>query len=116
MSDGKPEQQFQPTVIKQKICSDKTLHALQELLEAVVDSGTARALKNSNYSIAGKTGTAQIADDTRKYADKVYQSSFVGYFPADKPTLLMHRRSECSIERNLLRGSSRRSCIQRTRR
>ncbi|HYV92251.1 MAG TPA: penicillin-binding protein [Chitinophagales bacterium] len=82
---GKPEQQFQPAILKQKICSDKTLQALQELLEAVVDSGTARALKNPNYSIAGKTGTAQIADDKHHYADKVYQSSFVGYFPADKP-------------------------------
>ena len=39
---------------------DCTYHgALNELLEAVIDSGTARALKNPNYSIAGKTGTTQ---------------------------------------------------------
>jgi cell division protein FtsI (penicillin-binding protein 3) len=82
---GKPEQLFSPVVMKQQICSSQTLSALHRLLEAVVDSGTARALKNDNYSIAGKTGTAQIADDKRGYQVKVYQSSFVGYFPADKP-------------------------------
>jgi cell division protein FtsI (penicillin-binding protein 3) len=82
---GKPEQAFQPVVLKQKICSEKTLQSLQVLLEAVVDSGTGRSLKTPNYSIAGKTGTAQIADDKHGYAKKIYQSSFVGYFPADKP-------------------------------
>ncbi len=82
---GKPERQFQPTVLEQKICSEKTLEALRTILLAVVDSGTGRTLRDPNYSIAGKTGTAQIADDTRKYADKIYQSSFVGYFPADHP-------------------------------
>lgn len=82
---GKPIQQFAPTVINKKICSDKTLQSLRILLQDVVDSGTARNLKNPNYSIAGKTGTAQIADDKHGYATKVYQSSFVGYFPSDKP-------------------------------
>jgi cell division protein FtsI (penicillin-binding protein 3) len=82
---GKPEQVFQPVVLKQKICTDKTLQSLQELLEAVVDSGTARNLRNADYAIAGKTGTALIADEKHGYKKKVYQSSFVGYFPADKP-------------------------------
>lgn len=82
---GKPEQVFQPVVLKEKICTDKTLQSLQKLLEAVVDSGTARNLRNPNYAVAGKTGTALIADQKHGYRKKVYQSSFVGYFPADKP-------------------------------
>ena len=82
---GKPEQVFQPVVLKEKICTDKTLQSLQKLLEAVIDSGTARNLRNPDYAIAGKTGTALIADEKHGYRNKVYQSSFVGYFPADKP-------------------------------
>jgi cell division protein FtsI (penicillin-binding protein 3) len=41
---------------------------------------------NPLYKIAGKTGTAQVADGNLGYkAKKQYQASFVGYFPADKP-------------------------------
>ena len=57
------------------------------MLEAVVDSGTAKNLRNANYRIAGKTGTARIAKEG-SYGNKYeyqYQASFVGYFPADKP-------------------------------
>jgi cell division protein FtsI (penicillin-binding protein 3) len=50
-----------------------------------VQHGTATKLKNDLYTIAGKTGTAQIADEKRGYARKTYLSSFVGFFPADKP-------------------------------
>jgi cell division protein FtsI (penicillin-binding protein 3) len=82
---GQPLKVFNPVVLNEKICSQKTLHELQILLNAVVDSGTARGLKSKNYSFAGKTGTAQIADEKHGYANKIYQSSFVGYFPADNP-------------------------------
>ena len=49
--------------------------------------GTAHQLKNNIYSFAGKTGTAVTAMDNRGYnkANKIYQSSFIGYFPEDKP-------------------------------
>ncbi|MCJ7820621.1 MAG: PASTA domain-containing protein, partial [Bacteroidales bacterium] len=54
----------------------------------VVERGTAMNLKNSNYRIAGKTGTAQIANAKYGYrtGSKIsYLASFVGYFPADDP-------------------------------
>jgi cell division protein FtsI (penicillin-binding protein 3) len=35
--------------------------------------------------VAGKTGTAHVSDGKIKYDHGVYQASFVGYFPADKP-------------------------------
>ena len=57
-------------------------------MEGVVEHGTATNLKNANYKIAGKTGTAQIARDKYGYRQDVkisYQASFVGYFPADDP-------------------------------
>jgi cell division protein FtsI (penicillin-binding protein 3) len=55
-------------------------------MEAVITEGTGRvAFKNMPFAIAGKTGTAHVADGKIKYDDMVYQASFVGYFPADKP-------------------------------
>ena len=76
----------QPTPVIDKICSDETLAELKECLEGVCQEGTAASLfKNSFYKVAGKTGTALVANGKRGYADHIYQSSFAGYFPADKP-------------------------------
>lgn len=84
---GGIEKQNQPVVLIDKICSDKTLAQLRTCLEGVCMEGTAKALfKNSFYSVAGKTGTALVANRNRGYADHIYQSSFVGYFPANRPT------------------------------
>lgn len=82
---GLPVQHFDPVVLNKKICSDETLQAMRIILKEVVDSGTAKNLRNPNYSVAGKTGTAQIADKKHGYATRIYQSSFVGYFPAENP-------------------------------
>jgi len=76
---------FDNEVLKSKICSEETLDRVKNMLEGVVLRGTSRNLRNSNYKIAGKTGTAQIADKNKGYGHKVYQASFVGYFPADDP-------------------------------
>lgn len=73
-------------VINDRICSEKTARLARELLEAVVQEGTATNLKNPNYAIAGKTGTARIANSNEGYGKKIsYQASFAGYFPADNP-------------------------------
>ena len=83
--DGRTLQQFQPAVMVDSICSKQTLHQMQQCLEGVVLEGTAKELKSNYYSIAGKTGTALVANGNRAYADKIYQSTFAGYFPADNP-------------------------------
>ena len=86
---GETVKKFQPTVIKKKIASDATIEQAHELLEAVVEYGTASKLKTDQYKFAGKTGTAQL--DYEKLKDDKgaeiggYQASFVGYFPADNP-------------------------------
>ena len=80
--------QIDAEVINPAICSESTLKKVQEILKGVVDNGTAKRIKNNNYSIAGKTGTAQIANLNKGYNNngkKTHQASFVGYFPADKP-------------------------------
>jgi cell division protein FtsI (penicillin-binding protein 3) len=76
---------YYPEVLNKKICSEKTLQDVKLALEGVVENGTAKSLKNPNYKVAGKTGTALVADGKAGYKNKVYRSSFAGYFPADNP-------------------------------
>ena len=86
---GEEIQSFKPQVLIDKICSDETLGKLKGCLLAVVQSehGTAHALESNLYQFAGKTGTAVTAMDNRGYnkGSKIYQSAFMGYFPANNP-------------------------------
>lgn len=87
---GQSIQKFEPKIINPSICSKRTLKQARIMLEGVVKNGTAKNLSNCNYQIAGKTGTAQVANTRYGYLNKesklTYQASFVGYFPADNPT------------------------------
>jgi cell division protein FtsI (penicillin-binding protein 3) len=78
--------EFEPDVMINKVCSDRTLADLHTCLEGVVKRGTGQALKSAYFDIAGKTGTAQILNNLNtSTSEKKYQASFVGYFPADDP-------------------------------
>ena len=79
---------FPPVILKDKICSESTLKDLKACLEGVVKRGTGSALKSAYFDIAGKTGTALVLNDDRRYGapgEKKYQASFCGYFPAQDP-------------------------------
>lgn len=81
----RPVMTFDKEVINPSICSEETIKKAQQMLRNVVekDHGTGHKLYNPNFSMAGKTGTCQ-----KDYTDKSklnYISSFVGYFPAEKP-------------------------------
>ena len=79
-------QQFEPIELDGKICKSSVIQSAKECMEAVVTEGTGKlAFKDMPFAVAGKTGTAHVADGKIKYDDGVYQASFVGYFPADKP-------------------------------
>jgi cell division protein FtsI (penicillin-binding protein 3) len=82
---GKTITQYNPTVVTQNICSPATLQKVKRCLEGVVEVGTAKKLKSNVYKIAGKTGTALFSGKGVTYKDKVYVSSFAGYFPANNP-------------------------------
>jgi cell division protein FtsI (penicillin-binding protein 3) len=82
---GKDVVQIKPTVVEEAIADSVTIAQLRACAEEVVLSGTAKTYKSPFYSMAGKTGTAQVADKGTTYRDGVYQGSFVGYVPADKP-------------------------------
>ena len=73
----------EPVILNEKLCSDATVKKLQECLLAVVDSGTAKSLKNEYYQFAGKTGTAKVVENG-VYSHN-YLASFAGYFPYDSP-------------------------------
>ena len=83
---GRVMVKYHPEVIRQVI-SPNTARKVTEALKTVVeDGGTARQAKLEYYSVAGKTGTAQKAG-LGGYISGKYYSSFVGFFPADKPAL-----------------------------
>ncbi|WP_343531537.1 penicillin-binding protein [Pedobacter sp.] len=88
---GNPIEQFKAKVMNEKVCSDETLSKLKVMLEGVVTNGSGKQIVyNPLYKIAGKTGTAQVADANLGYkAKRQYQASFVGYFPAEKPKYSM---------------------------
>ena len=78
---------FEKEVIDPQICSKETIAKVQDLLQDVVedDNGTGHRLYSPNFSMAGKTGTAQknyVARDPDKLR---YISTFAGYFPAESP-------------------------------
>lgn len=86
--NGLVVERHEPEVLNPQICSEATLKQLQECLVGVCneEDGTGYTLfKGSAYKVAGKTGTALVANGNRGYADHIYQSSFAGYFPADNP-------------------------------
>ncbi len=89
-SYGQTIETFDPEVLNKAVCSRSTLKKVRECLEGVVNQGTAAdAMKNPYYTVAAKTGTAQIAMDNQGYTDswggRNYLATLVGYFPADNP-------------------------------
>jgi cell division protein FtsI (penicillin-binding protein 3) len=81
---GKTIQKFETEVINPSIAPQRTINAVREALEGVVDEGTATVLKNPYYKVAAKTGTAQ-AESYGGGAGQQYLATMVGYFPADNP-------------------------------
>ncbi len=86
--NGNVKEKIGTEKLKWSICSAKTLRMARAMLEGVVTNGTGKALETKAYKIAGKSGTALVANNKEGYlqgGQKIYQSSFAGYFPADDP-------------------------------
>lgn len=87
-SDGRVEKR-QPTVIR-RVISSRTSVLMSGMLTSVVTSGHAVKAQVPGYYIAGKTGTAQVANPNGKgYLENVQNHSFVGFAPADEPRFVM---------------------------
>jgi len=89
--NGEVIKEFKPEVLVSSIATKKTLNKVKKMLVGVVDTGTAKKyVKSDLVRIAGKTGTAQIYNDSlSQYSRKDYNVTFVGYFPADNPKYSM---------------------------
>jgi cell division protein FtsI (penicillin-binding protein 3) len=82
---NKTIKKYDTEVMNQKICSQETILKLHAVLENVVKRGTGSKLYSKDFSMAGKTGTAQVNYHKAGKEGLYYASSFVGYFPAEKP-------------------------------
>lgn len=85
-SDGRTVEEYRP-VLKQKPISERASAMLAEMLEGVVREGSGKHAFIEGYRVGGKTGTAQKYEDGHIASGK-YVSSFVGFFPANKPQYL----------------------------
>ena len=91
IKDGEVIQEFPTEVINPKICSDKTLAQIQEILRKVVSEGLAKPAGSKQFHVSGKTGTAQISQGIAGYKTGTtnYLVSFCGYFPSEIPKYSM---------------------------
>ena len=87
MKDGETIQEFPTEVINRKICSDRALKQIRTILRRVVSHGLASAAGSNQFSVSGKTGTAQVAQGKHGYKGSgiSYLVSFCGYFPSENP-------------------------------
>ena len=87
VKDGQVIKEFEPVVLKEQIAKPKTIKMMQTILEHVVSQGLGRKAGSKSFKVAGKTGTAQVADQYGSYHSGTtrYWLSFAGFFPADDP-------------------------------
>ena len=82
--DADGEHRTAPVAVRNPITPD-TADTLRTMLVSTVDRGIAHGASLTGYSVAGKTGTAQIPSDDGRYVDDAYISSFAGFAPASDP-------------------------------
>lgn len=87
LKNGEVVREYEPVVLKRQIAKPKAIKTMQTILEHVVSQGLGRKAGSPLFKVAGKTGTAQVADQYGGYHSGItrYWLSFAGYFPADNP-------------------------------
>jgi cell division protein FtsI (penicillin-binding protein 3) len=71
-----------------RVIRPEVAEQVREMLEGVLEAGgTASAVSVPGYTLAGKTGTAQVAENGT-YSETKYVASFIGFAPAQNPQLL----------------------------
>lgn len=86
-SDGSVIERFEPQVIRRVVAPDVAASISRALVD-VVEDGTGTSARLGSFLVAGKSGTARLNAGSG-YEEGAYSSSFVGYFPADRPQLVV---------------------------
>ena len=89
-----------PTVVR-KVISESVSESMRSILADTVDKGTGKRARIEGYAVGGKTGTAQLSGGKTGYIRNEYLSSFIGFFPADKPKyviMAMFMRPQSEIQ------------------
>jgi cell division protein FtsI (penicillin-binding protein 3) len=87
--DGSVARRVEPVIIR-RVVSQQTAQTLLGMLSSVVEEGTGKEAALDQYSVAGKTGTAQKVDPaTGRYSQKRVVASFVGAVPVESPRLVI---------------------------
>jgi len=105
-SDGTVIMRNTPTAVRQVI-SEEVSEKMRSILEDTVDKGTGKRARIEGYAVGGKTGTAQLSAGKSGYIRNEYLSSFIGFFPADKPkyvVMAMFMRPQADIQANKFGG------------
>lgn len=91
VKDGEVVREYPTEVINPKICSDRTLAQIREILRKVVGEGLAKPAGSKQFHVSGKTGTAQVSQGAAGYKTgrTNYLVSFCGYFPSEAPKYSM---------------------------
>ncbi len=77
---------FSPQESK-RVLSRESAETIRDILKGVVENGTGRNAKADNYTMAGKTGTAQKIESGGGYSHSKFVASFLGFAPADSPKI-----------------------------
>jgi len=83
MRNGEVIKEYPPQVVREQMCSPRALKNIQTCLEWVVSKGLGKKAGSKNFSVSGKTGTAQVWVNGGFSLD--YLVSFAGYFPSEAP-------------------------------
>ena len=86
--DADGEHRTAPVAVRRPIGAD-TAATMRAMLTSTVDNGIAKDASLQRFSVAGKTGTAQIPSDDGRYLDDAYVSSFAGFVPANDPRFVV---------------------------
>lgn len=109
-------------VSSQIIENTDAIASLTEMLEGVVSEGTGKTAAVDGYVTAGKTGTAEYADDSGSYVSNSYNLDFVGFLPGASTNLVCfvgvnhvpYERNTCEVFKDIMtEACSRYKIVQR---
>ena len=107
---------------EQIIDNTDAIAPLTDMLVGVVENGTGKTAAVEGYTTAGKTGTAEYADDTGSYVKNMYNLDFVGFLPNATSNLVCfvgvnhvpYERNTCEVFKDIVtEASSRYKIVQK---